>query len=118
MKVPNLDTILDSKVALRITRAVNNDEVGQIGSQQFLTESGLGNFEIRDAIEINMAPSDETANPIPIDFSWEIIEFTELYAKIQLVYDVPESVSSSSSDSDNVIITFWAGDLFEAENGK
>ena len=65
-----------------------------------------------------MAPSDATEDPIPIDFTWEIISFSEYEAEIQLYFDFPESVSSSSSDPDNVVITFWAGDLFQAENGK
>lgn len=31
---------------------------------------------------------------------------------------VPESVSATSSDPDNIQLTFWAGDLFTAQNGK
>ena len=31
---------------------------------------------------------------------------------------MPEVVSSSSSDPDRVVVTFWADDLFQAENGK
>ena len=65
-----------------------------------------------------MAPSDATEDPIEVEYSWQIVSFTEYEAEIQLIFDFPESVSSSSSDPDNVVITFWAGDLFEAENGK
>ena len=56
--------------------------------------------------------------PIDIDFTWEITKFTDSEAHIQLYFQVPESVSSGSSEPDNVVITFWAGDLFQAENGK
>ena len=65
-----------------------------------------------------MAPSDTTEDPIKVDYTWQIISFTEYVAEIQLIFDFPESVSSSSSDPDNVVITFWAGDLFQAANGK
>ena len=65
-----------------------------------------------------MVSSDVSDDPIPIEFSWEIVSFTETEAKIQLKYEVPESVSSGSTDPDNVQITFWAGDLFQAENGS
>ena len=60
----------------------------------------------------------ENAEYIDIDFSWEIVEFKPTYAKIQLFFDVPEILSPDPNDPDNVMITFWAGDLFEAENGK
>jgi len=87
--------------------------------KEYLTETGYDTFEIRDAIEVKMLPSDsvEDEEAINIDFSWEIISFTEYEAKIQLRFDVPESVSASSSDPDNVQITFWAGDLFQTEDG-
>ena len=67
-----------------------------------------------------MIPADalEGQEAIKIDFSWEIISFTEDEAKVQLRFDIPESVSASSSDPDNVQITFWAGDLFKAQNGQ
>ena len=35
-----------------------------------------------------------------------------------MLFDIPESVSSSSSDPDNVQITIWAGDLFASQSGK
>ena len=78
----------------------------------------MANFEIRNAVEVSMETSDATEDPVDIDFSWEIKKFTESEAQIQLYFEFPESVSSASSDPDNVVITFWAGDLFEAENGK
>ena len=97
-------------MALRLTQAV--------GYQDYLTDSGIGTFEIREAIEVNMVSSDELDEPLPIDFDWEIVSFTEYEVQIQLKYDVPEGVSSSSNDPDNVQITFWAGDLFETVDGS
>ena len=55
---------------------------------------------------------------MPIEFDWEIVSFTEYEAQIQMHYEVPESVSATSSDPDNIQLTFWAGDLFTAQNGK
>lgn len=109
MKVPNLNSLLESKVALRLTQAVTENEVS---TETYLTDEGYGEFEIRNAIEVNMSPSDATEEPVKIDYSWEIVSFTEYEAEIQLYFDFPESVSASSSEPDNVVVTFWAGDLF------
>ena len=109
MKIPDLEALTDSRVALRLTQAISENE---ITTETYLTDEGYADFQIRNAIEVNMAPSDATEDPIQVDFSWEIISFTEYEAKIQLYFDFPESVSSSSSDPDNVVVTFWAGDLF------
>ena len=65
-----------------------------------------------------MSSSDASDEPIDIDFSWEITSFTEYEVELQLFFDFPESVSSSSSEPDNLVITFWAGDIFQAKNGK
>ena len=75
MNVPaNFQNLADNKVALRKTQAV--------GFEEYLTESGYDTFEIRDAIEVKMLPADsvEDAEAINIDFSWEIISFTEYEA--------------------------------------
>ena len=109
MKIPDLEALTDSRVALRLTQAITENE---ITTESYLTDEGYADFQIRNAIEVNMAPSDATEDPIEVDFSWEIISFTEYSAEIQLYFDFPESVSSSSSDPDNVVVTFWAGDLF------
>ena len=74
MIVPDVSNLLDNKVALRITKAVSENEISQA---QYLTESGIGEFEIRSAIEVRMASSDTSDAPIDIDFSWEITSFTE-----------------------------------------
>lgn len=83
-----------------------------------MTDEGIGEFQIRNAIEVSMQSADQSDDPVEIEFSWEIVSFTQYEAEIQLNFSFPESVSSANSDDDNVIITFWAGDLFEAENGK
>ena len=114
MKVPDLSQIAESKVALRMTKAIKTE----VETKQFLTDDGLANFEIRNAVEVSMAPSELAEDPLDIEFSWEITKFTESEAHIQLYFDFPESVSTGSSDPDSVQITFWAGDLFQAENGK
>lgn len=50
MQVPDIGDLSRSQVALRLTQAVKQEE--------YLTENGFGTFEIRDAIEVKMAPSD------------------------------------------------------------
>lgn len=109
MQVPDLPELLESKVALRLTQAIKENEVS---NKEYLTENGIGQFQIRNAIEVNMKPSSATDDPVKIDFSWEIISFTEYQVELQLYFDFPESVSSTSNEPDNIEITFWAGDLF------
>ena len=50
MKVPDLGDIARSQVALRLTADIYEEE--------YLTEKGFSTFEIRNAIEIQMQPSD------------------------------------------------------------
>ena len=65
-----------------------------------------------------MIPGDDSDEPIDIDFTWEFIKFEPYEVQIQLYFDTPEGISPDANNPDNVMITFWAGDLFEAENGK
>ena len=74
MVVPNISEVQDSKVALRWLKAVQNE----ISTEQFLTNTGMSDFEIRNAIEVNIVPSDITEDPIKVDFSWEIKSFTAM----------------------------------------
>lgn len=41
MQVPNLDELAASKVALRLTKAVSENEVS---TKEYLTENGIGEF--------------------------------------------------------------------------
>lgn len=119
MKVPDLSQLGQSKVALRMTKAINvSDRVSDVKIEEYLTDDGIRQFEIRNAIEVKMEASDETEDPIEVNFSWEFTKFTPNEAEIQLYFELPEAVSASSSDPDNVVVTFWASDLFQAENGK
>lgn len=111
MQVPDLAELTSGKVALRLTQAVSENEVN---TKEYLTENGIGQFQIRDAVEVKMKPSSVSDDPVKIEFSWEIVSFTEYEAEIQLYFDFPESVSAASDEPDNVQITFWAGDLFQA----
>ena len=78
MIVPDLDQFSDSKVALRMTTAISSE----VETKQFLTDSGLADFEIRNAVEVNMASADASDDPIDIKFSFEITKFTEYEADI------------------------------------
>ena len=79
---------------------------------------GLSDFEIREAFEVTIKYSDTTEDPIEYDFKWEIKSFTANGAEIQVYFTAPESISSIPTDPDIIKITFWADDLFKAENGK
>ena len=37
--------------------------------------------------------------------------------KIQLYFDLPESISEDPLKSDQILVTFWASDFFESEEG-
>ena len=115
VKVPSVTEVLDSRVALRMTKAItSNDPI----YETYETADGLADFQIRDAIEVKMIPGDDSDEPVDIDFTWEFIKFEPYEVQIQLYFDTPESISPDANNPDNVMITFWAGDLFEAENGK
>ena len=114
MVVPDVQEVKESKVALRWLNAVQSE----ITTEQFLTNTGLSNFEIRKAFEVNIKYSDTTEDPIKYDFSWEIKSFTAEGAEIQVYFTAPDSLASSSTDPDEITVTFWADDLFKAENGK
>jgi len=60
MVVPDVQEVKESKVALRWLNAVQT----QITTEQFLTNTGLSNFEIRKAFEVNIKYSDTTEDPI------------------------------------------------------
>ena len=61
MKIPDLEALTDSRVALRLTQAISENE---ITTETYLTDEGYADFQIRNAIEVNMAPSDTTEDPI------------------------------------------------------
>lgn len=46
------------------------------------------------------------------------MSFTPTEVELKLIFELPEAVSATSTDPDSVVITFWADDLFKAENGQ
>ena len=69
MKVPDLQELTDGKVALRLTQAVSENDIIE---KEYLTENGIGQFEIRNTVEVNMKPSSATDEPVPIEFSYSL----------------------------------------------
>ena len=51
----------------------------------FLTEDGYDEFKIRPAIDLQIVPSVDS-QPENLSFGWDIIEFTESYIIIQLIF--------------------------------
>ena len=78
MKVPDLSSLYESKVALRMTKAIKSE----VRTEQYLTEDGMADFEIRSAVEVKMDSPDASDIPIDIDFTWEITKFTDSEANI------------------------------------
>jgi len=60
----NIGDVLRKKVALRLTQALKEET--------YLTNDGLGTFEVRNAIEVNYRNADED-NPVKVGFSWELV---------------------------------------------
>ena len=90
----------------------------QSRTETYLTETGFQDFEIRPALDIQIAPAPDS-DPEKLSFDWEIIEFTETYCVFQLKFENPEVLSSLDGTSmDQVQITFWGDNLFVAKNGK
>ena len=72
MFVPDVKEVKETKVALRWLQTVQSE----IKTEQFWTNTGLTNFDIRDAFEINISYSDTTEDPVKYEFSWEITNFS------------------------------------------
>ena len=106
---PNYKVIEDSEVALRFMQA-------EVRNETYMTKSGYKQFQIRPALELH-AQASEGQDPDKLDFTWEIVEFRETEVKIQLYFDLPESISEDPLKSDQILVTFWASDFFESEEG-
>ena len=66
-----------------MTKAVTGaEQEDNIKIEEYLTDDGVRQFEIRNAIEVKMATSDATEDPIEVDFSWEFTKFTPDEAEI------------------------------------
>ena len=76
---------------------LKNEEVAfkklQSRTETYLTETGYQDFEIRPALDIQIAPAPDS-EPEKLSFDWEIVEFTEKYCIIQLKFENPEVLSS------------------------
>ena len=112
MIIPSLSELTTAKVALR------NLKKSEISNEFFETETGRTEFQIRDAFEVYVVPSSTTENPIKLDYTWELLDFTSTEMVIKLYFEIPEAVSASSTDPDNIVVTFWANDLFQAKDGR
>lgn len=65
-----------------------------------------------------IAPAPDS-EPETLSFDWEIIEYTESYVVIQLLFENPEALSALDGKSmDQVQVTFWGDNLFVGKNGK
>ena len=49
----------------------------------------------------------------PVAFDWDIIDFKSDYMLLNLDFAKPEEVSANSPD--DLVLTFWNGDLFKSE---
>ena len=96
MVVIDLSKIQNSQVALRTTQAVKST----VETKQFLTEDGYSDFQIRNGIDVRIESADgvQEESPVEVNFSYEIIKFTEWEAEIQIHFDKPEAVSPNSCE--------------------
>lgn len=97
MVVPDLTQIQNSQVALRTTQAISST----VETKQFLTEDGYSDFQIRNGIDVRIENAygvEEESSSIEVNFSYEIIKFTEWEAEIQIHFDKPEAVSPNSCE--------------------
>lgn len=67
---------------------------------------------IRPALEVSIAEED-SGNVRDIDFTWEITDFTPDNVKIKMNFADPTQVSET--EPDDLVLTFWQGDLFIVE---
>jgi len=110
LQVPDdFQQVKEQEVALRS---------GASRTETYLTDTGYVDFQIRPALDLQIAPAD-SSEPEKLSFDWEIIEYTEYYVVIQLKFENPEALSALDGKSlDEVQITFWGDNLFVGKNGK
>ena len=87
-------------------------------TETYLADDGYQDFEIRPSIEMKIAPAPDS-EPESLHFDWEIIEFTESYVVIQLLFENPDALSALDGKSmDQIQVTFWGDNLFVGKSGK
>lgn len=92
--------------------------MGQSRTETYLTEDGYQDFQIRPALDLQIAPAPDS-EPEALAFNWEIVEYTEYYVVIQLLFENPEALSALDGKSlDEIQVTFWGDNLFVGKNGK
>ena len=110
LQVPeDMQKVKDSQVAFRNTQA---------RKETYLTNEGYEDFTIRPSLELQIAPAPDS-DPETLSFDWEVLEYTESYVLIQLLFDNPDALSALDGKSmDQVQVTFWGDNLFVGKNGK
>lgn len=70
----------------------------QSRTETYLTEDGYVDFEIRPALDLQIAPAPDS-EPEALQFDWDIVEYKESYVVIQLKFENPEVLSSLDGKS-------------------
>jgi hypothetical protein len=73
-----------------------------------LTPEGFRDFEIRPAVDLQLATGSDGKSQA---FTYEVVGMTEKDMTIQIVWSDPDAISSSGVSSDSIKVTFWSSDL-------
>jgi len=79
-----------------------------------LTPEGFRDFEIRPAVDLQLATGSGDKSQA---FTYEVVGMTEKDMTIQIVWSDPDAISSSGVSSDSIKVTFWSSDLLQGQNG-
>ena len=78
------------------------------------------NGTVYPSVLVILRPEEEESdcNPDQYDFSWEITSFTVDHIKMQIYFDSPECISSSTNVGDILTVTIYDQRLFTSTNNK
>ena len=71
-----------------------------------------------DALEIRITREDPEANVEQIEFTWDILSYSQRYIQIQLDIENAERIAEDFGEPDNLSVTFWGTEYFKSSTGE
>ena len=74
-------------------------------------------YLILEALELKLRPGDIDTNPQSLNFTWDLVSYSERQIFIQIYFDYQERVSDRDI-YDTLEIHFWGSAFFESKDGN
>ena len=71
-----------------------------------------------DAMEVRITREDPDARVESIDFTWDILSYSQREIRIQLDIDNAERIAEDFGEPDNLSVTFWGTEYFTSSQGQ